>query len=215
MGLSLYFFVNLYRIFDVSNYRKDGDYIINYSQGFGGVSVEFRMSHSNLNSFNSRIIFDTISSEDIEVIGIIKVDYDIYRDEQHIYFNELDFTEPILNGHDFFVVVGVDLHDNVSCVGTIDMKFDVEGIMQNETINFLLSIVMPVNPVEIRNTHLMNLIWGEFGLGVVIVVLLGSIIRTIWMWRSDSKYSEEEQKKDREFFDYIGNKLNSQRKESY
>jgi hypothetical protein len=190
------------------------NFTIDYSQGYGGVSVDFRMSYRIYASFNSRLIFHTISSQNIEVIGITKINYDIYRDHQHIWYNDFDFIEPILSGIDSFVLSGINLHNNVSCRGTVDVQFNVSGVVQYEKINFALNIIMPVNPYEIRQVYLMNLIWGEYGLGIVTFILLGLIVRTVQMWRREATYTEEDKKMDENFYNYLVDKLNKQRKES-
>ena len=73
---------------------------------------------------------------------------------------------------------------------------------------------MPVNPLEIRYSHLQNSIWVGFGLGIVQLVLIGLIFRTILTWKREATYSEEEKKKDQEFFSYIGDKVKELKKES-
>ncbi|MFX0040935.1 MAG: hypothetical protein ACFFCY_16620 [Promethearchaeota archaeon] len=214
IGLVFYLFLNLFSIFDVSNYRNFDDFTIDYSQGFGGINVDFRMSYRNEASFGSRLIFQTISSEEIEEIGITKVSYDVYKDELLAFDNELVFSVPVTEGYDIFIITAVALNNNISCIGAIDAEFDVEGIIQYETINFVLNIIMPINPYEIRQSHLINLIWIEFGLGASIAVFIGIILRTIQIWRRESTYTEEEKEKDREYFDYIGDKLEEYKKKS-
>lgn len=214
LGFIVFFLVNLSSFFDVSNYWKINDYTIDYAQGYGGIKVDFRISYRNEASFDSNFIFQTISSENVEQIGITNVYYDVYRDTQLIWDNILVFIEPIRYGIDSFIISGVSLHDNISCIGSIEAQFEVEGIVQNEKIEFILSIIMPVNPYEIRNTHLINLIWVGFCLGAIVVVLIGLIYRTIHRWKGEAKYSEVEEKKDREFFEYIGDKLEEIRKGS-
>jgi len=213
LGTSFYFFINLFWIYDVSHYRTVNDFTIDYSEGYGGVQVAFRISYRNYAYFNSLLIFETISSQDVEEIGITRVSYDIFRDNQFLRDNILDFPEPIMEGIDSFIISGIGLHDNISCIGYIDAQFNVSGIVQYERIDFILSIIMPVNPLEIRQVHLMNLIWAEYGLGILIVVLLIFFFRIIQIWRREATYTPEEKKKDREFFEYIGDKLEEFKKE--
>ena len=213
MGPSLYFFINLFIIFDVSNYRRVNNFTIDYSQGFSGINVDFRLSYLYDTSFNARLIFQTISSPDIKKIGITDVHYDIYRDSQHIWYKDLVFPEPIMYGIEFFSISNISLHDNISCIGTIDAQFNVSGIMQNERIEFILSMIMPVNPLEIKQVYLMNLIWAEFGLSILIGVLFIYLFRTIQILRREATYTEEEEKKDREFYDYLGDKLDEFKKD--
>ena len=172
------------------------------------------MSHRIDDSFDSALIFQTISSEDIEEIGITEVSYDIYRDDQRVWYHALNFPEPFTYGIDSFIINDINLHDEISCIGTIDAQFNVEGIVQNETINFIISIIMPVNPLEIRYSHLQNSIWVGFGLGIVQLVLIGLIFRTILTWKREATYSEEAKEKDQEYFNYIGDKVKELKKES-
>jgi len=116
-------------------------------------------------------------------------------------------------GIEFFSISNISLHDNISCIGTIDAQFNVSGIMQNERIEFILSMIMPVNPLEIKQVYLMNLIWAEFGLSILIGVLFIYLFRTIQILRREATYTEEEEKKDREFYDYLGDKLDEFKKD--
>ncbi|MFX0040936.1 MAG: hypothetical protein ACFFCY_16615 [Promethearchaeota archaeon] len=214
MGFVFYLFTNLFVIFDVTRYNTNDNYTIDYAQGYGGVNVDFRMNYRYYNSFNSRLIFHTISSGEVEEIGITRVSYDIYKDMSFMFDNNLVFSTPVTEGYDFYVVGNVQLHDNISCIGFIDAQFNVEGIVHNERFNFTLSIIMPVNPIEINGAYLMNLIWAEYGLGVLLAVLIGLIFRTIQIWRRESSYAEEDKKKDGEFWQYIGEKLEEFKKET-
>ncbi len=206
-GFVLYFLVNLSRFFDVSHYRTINDFTIDYNRGFGGTNLDFQISYRNYASFDSTLIFQTISSEEIEEIGITKVSYDIYRDEELIYYNDLNFPEPFTYRFDSFIINDINIHDNISCIGTINAQFNIGGIVQNETFNFILSIIMPVNPLEIRYSHLQNSLWAGFGLVVAQLVIIGLISRIIMRWKREATYSEEAKKKDQEFFDYIRDKL--------
>ena len=210
--LSLFFI--LPQSLDVSNYRSTNDFIIEYSEGFSGVNIDFRMSHRIENSFDTLFIFQTISSADIEEIGITEVTYDIFRDEDLIWVHSLDFTDPLTYGYNSFVLQNIGLNNNISCRGTINAQFNVVGIIQEETFDFILNIIMPINPYEIRNTHLLNSIWIYSGLGIGLLVLIGLIYRTANTWRREVKYSDEEIKKDRDYFDYISYKVKESKKNS-
>ena len=119
----------------------------------------------------------------------------------------MNFPEPFTYRIDSFIINNINLHDEISCIGTIDVQFNVEGIVQNETINFTLSIKMPVNPYEIRYSHLQNSLWAGFGLVVVQLVLIGLIFRTILTWKREATFSEEAKEKGKEYFNYIGDRL--------
>ncbi len=214
LAFNLFFFINLFRIFDVTRYRATDDFTISYNQGFGGIEVDFRMTHSRFAQFDSILIFQTKSSEDIEEIGITEVSYDIYIGNRIIWYQDLDFTEPVKYDYDSFILSGIHKHDNISCIGAINAKFNVEGFVQNETINFVLSIIMPVSPLEIRDIYFFNLIWIEYGLGILLIVLIGFITKIIQTWRREATYTEVEKKRDEEFWEYIDEKLEKFKKDS-
>jgi len=214
-GFNLYFFINLFNIFDVQNYKTNDNFTVDYGEGYGGVNVNFQISHRYFADFDSLLIFRTISSANIEEIGITGISYDIYSDNTVVWFHDFDYTSPVTYDYDSFVIGGINQYDNISCFGTIKAQFNVEGIIQNETIPFILSIIMPVNPLEIRDIHMMNLIWVEYGLGILLLVLLGSIFKTIQILRREVTYKHDEIKRDKEFWDYIDDKLNQFKKESF
>ncbi|MFX1570966.1 MAG: hypothetical protein ACFFCV_21715 [Promethearchaeota archaeon] len=210
--LSLFFILPHY--LDVSNYRSTNDLIIEHNEGFSGVNIDFRMSHRIGNSFDTLLIYQTISSADIEEIGITDITYDIYRDEDLIWIDDLDFSEPMMYVDRSLILQNIGLYNNITCIGTIKAQFNVEGTSQEETFDFVLSIFMPVNPHEIRSTYLLNSIWIYTGLGFGLLVLIGLIYRTTNEWRREIKYSDEEIKKDRDYFDYISYKVKENKKKS-
>jgi len=214
LGFVLFFLFNFSSFMDVSNYRIVDNFTVDYIQGFGGANVDFRISYRSQASFDSTIILQTISSEDIEEIGITEFSYDVFRDEDHIRYNEWNFATPATYRFDSFTINDISIHNEISCIGTIEAQFSVEGIVRNETITFELSIIIPVNPYEIRSTHLYNSIWVAFGLGAGLLILLGLIARTVLTWKREATYSEKAKKRDQEFFDYIGDKLKEIKKES-
>ena len=131
-----------------------------------------------------------------------------------MWYNEFDYAPPVTYEYDSFVIGGIRKYDNISCFGTIKAQFNVEGIIQNETIPYVLSIIMPVNPLEIRDLYLMNLIWVEYGLGILLIALVLLTFKTIQIWRREATYTFHEIKRDKEFWEYIGDKLEEFRKES-
>jgi hypothetical protein len=200
-------------MFDVENYQTEDDFTIDYSEGYSGVNINFQISYRNYASFDSLLIFQTISSDNVEEIGITRVSFDVYSDNALVWLNDFDYDPPVTYEYDSFVIGGIGQNDNISCFGTIKAKFNVGGIVQNETIPFILSIIMPVNPLEIRDVYLMNLIWVEYGLGILLLVLVVSTFKTIQLWRREATYTIDEKKRDREFWDYIDDKLKEYKKD--
>ncbi|MFX1570965.1 MAG: hypothetical protein ACFFCV_21710 [Promethearchaeota archaeon] len=213
-GIVLYYFINLFNIFDVRHYQTDNDFIIDYGEEYGGVNVNFQISYQNYASFDSLLIFHTISSANVEEIGITKVSFDVYSDTTLVWLNDFNYDPPVTYEYDSFVIGGIGQYDNISCIGIIYAQFNVEGIVQNETLPFVLSIVMPVNPLEIRDVHFMNLIWIEYGLGILLLVLVLLTFRTIQIWKREATYTDDEIKKDKEFWDFINDELEKFKKES-
>ncbi len=213
-GFTLYFFINLFSIFDVQHYQTSDDFIVNYSEEYGGINVDFQIAYRNYASFDSLLIFRTISSANIEEIGITRVFFDIYSDTSLVWYNDLEFTPPVTNEYDSFVIGGIREYDNITVTGSINAQFNVEGIVHNETINFVLWIIMPVNPIEIRDVYFMNLIWIEYGLGILLLVLVLLTFKTIQIWKREATYTDDEIERDKEFWDYIDDKLKKYKKDS-
>lgn len=205
-GIDLFFIFNLYNIFGVGDYETKKNYTIDYSQGTGGIKLGFYLSHNVADQFSGNLVFRTTSSGDVEVVGISTFNFNVYRDEYLSGSGVCNFTEPVEYYNYPLIINAVEKNHNLSCRGDVDVKFDVGGVIQNETIHFEISIIMPIDPIEIRNLYDISLFGVEILLIIILIAMIGYIGKIIISEKRKSRYPEEMKKRDEKFWDYIHNK---------
>lgn len=205
-GFDLFLIFNLYNIFDVRHYNTKKNYTIDYSQGTGGIWLGFYLSHEVGDQFSGNLVFKTTSSGDVEVVGISSFNFNVYKDEDLSGSGYNTFIEPIEYYNYPLIINAVEKNHNISCRGNVDMKFNVGGVIQNETINFEISIIMPIDPAEIVNLHDISLFWVEILLIISLIVMISYIGKIIISEKRKSRYSKEMKKRDEKFWDYIRKK---------
>jgi len=214
-GVFFYLIFNIYNlvfnIYNLSYFKAKRVFRVNRAQGSGILSSIFIFSHSWEDTYNGQLYFYTSWSEGVEKFGLTGVNISIYRDE--IY--QLTIQEH-LNGssifcyHDF--IIGDIYEDHViSCRGEIITEFNVESFIQNETINFELSVKVPKDLIQKRYDRAIALRWTQFGLIMGEITVIGFIINIWAKIKRESDYSEEERKKDGAFWDFIKKKSEEQK----
>lgn len=193
--------------YGISEFETQKSYDINYIQGTGSVNLKFQLQHDMAYTLHSWLILQTTSTGGVENVGISYIRVNIYLDDQVKASDQKSFNEPVKFYH---VSLGIDNvfkdETNVSCRGRVDVKFNVDNIIQNETILFEMSIVIPIDPAKTFYEQDLPIIWIIFLLLLAVITIMGFIFRTIRLIRFEYGYTEEERKRDEEFFGYISKK---------
>ncbi|MFX0082487.1 MAG: hypothetical protein ACFE94_12125 [Candidatus Hodarchaeota archaeon] len=179
--------------------------MVNYSEGSGGLRVNLRIDYQEEERYSGTLTLHTTSNGDVENIGISYIYYYIYVNSMTSKFNERNLNPPITSfstNYTFYF----DGDDNITVVGNAIAKFNVQGIVQNETINFDVSYFVPLSPSEISYQTEYPLIWLEVLDIVCMIVLIYAIVKIVKSIKHDLLYTEEEKKKDEAFFKYIKEK---------
>lgn len=182
------------------------DYTIDYSQGSGGIDIDFQLVHNKSNYFFCHLIYKTTSTGDVEEIGIVHFDFDILVNAMFRQSQERTFIDPVTYYDHSFSLPNIFKGDLITCIGEVDVKFDVNDIIQNETINFEISIEITIDPSGSSWESELNLIWIEVLLISILIIMIGFIFKIIKIIRYEVTYPVEEKKRDEEFLEFIKKK---------
>lgn len=103
-------------------------------------------------------------------------------------------------------------NDRIVCTGSLDAIFEVEGIPQNETINFEISIILPINILSYSYEIHFPLVWLEIIILIVIFVFLYLSFRIVKSILHELRYVDNVKEKDTEFFKYMKKRNDPPRK---
>lgn len=187
-------------------FKANEDYTIDYSQGSGGIDIDFQLVHNKSNYFFSHLIYKTTSTGDVEDIGIVHFDFDVEVNEIFRQSQERTFIDPVTYYDHSFSLPNIFKGDLITCIGEVDVKFDVNDIIQNETINFEISIEITIDPSGSSWESELNLIWIEVLLISILIIMIGFIFKIIKIIRYEVTYPVEEKKRDEEFLEFIKKK---------
>ena len=134
----------------------------------------------------------------------------LYIDETAGSHDQINLSSPITYYYYFCTLTNIFQDQNISCKGNANVKFNVGDIVQNETINFEINIKLPKNLVEQRYNQGITLIWIEVFLVFIQIAIIGFIVKIIITYNRESRITEKDRKRDEEFWDFIGKKVEEQ-----
>jgi hypothetical protein len=213
VGVIFYYVINIFTILGKNQFDTHKDYTIDYSQGSGRIYIDFQIKYDSENSFLSKIVFQTTSTGDVEEIGISYFSFNVFVDVNFRSTEQENFIDPVTTYDYLFSISGIYKNNIILCEGYFDVKFNVNDVVQNETINFNLSIKMPIEPNQIFFESDLPAIWIEMILFISLAVIAIFISKTIKKLRYEIIYPEKHKKRDDEFWDYIRKKAEEQAQE--
>ncbi len=188
-------------------------YTVNYSQGSGYLNVDFKITHDREYDFQAELILRTTTTGNVEEIGITNYQFEVNVDEEFRLTRQESYVNPLISHRETFLIAGIYRDSLTICEGDVDVQFNVNEVVQNETINFEIAIRMPIDPALRFFEHDVLGVWIEVILFIVLGVLIISISKVIKKVRYEVVYPEKEKKRDNEFWNFIEKKAEKQKQE--
>lgn len=207
-GTSIFFILNLFEIFGSRDLtlKTSDNYSVDYPQGSGNLEIDIKLTYERDHNFLSENNYITTASGDVEEIGITYYELYVYVNEGIRKIMHLNLIEPSTNYYHSFGVSFLYKNDVVAYRGYIDLQFNVNDVIQNETISFDLSMTIPLDTGTILYDIYLTLIWIEAFLVVGLGVTIFYVVRTIKMIRRERILTEDERRRDEDFFEFIKEK---------
>jgi len=212
-GVSIFLILNLFEIFGTIDltFKTSENYTVNYPQGSGNLHVDWKLTHEREDNYISELTYITTATGDVEEIGMTYYELNV---EVNYYFRRverLNLSQPSTNYHHSFDLKYLLKDDVVDCRGYIDVQFNVNDVIQEETISFDLSVTIPTDTGARLYEIELTLIWVEVILIVGLGVMIIYIARTIKMIQRDRMLTEDDRRRDDEFFEFIKEKSEDQK----
>ncbi len=198
---------NIVDVLGLGRYNLNQDFNHSFTQGTGGVNIHLYLELTQDDRYIAKVNFNTISTGSIDPVGIVHLEYSIYKNEDaEIYLNQtlVTPTNSIAKIHYNLQCAKFDV---ITCTGEVNIRFLENSIEKEVSIDYVLSVVITTTSVEISNNWFVISMWLlvlDFGIVGYLVVIIAKTIRRI---QFDKWYTEEHKKTDEAFFKKIRKRL--------
>ncbi len=203
---------NLRSIFGIGVYNIEDDYFNSYSDGTAGINLHLHLNRELDNRHTINTFIKPISTGNVINYGLLSITIHYLNDNEPVFGRSVQFSTPTNNYSVDRIPLDLVKYDNLTCYGTIEMSLETGGIPNNDTINFQLTLIVPLGVGDYMNLDLLiNLFFPtHFHLYIIIPVIL------IWIFKPvlGFNFSEEDIKKDEKFLNYLQNQVMEKEKES-
>lgn len=184
----------------IEHYRTD------YSDGYGELIIEFNIDNYNEERYYWTISCHFTSSGAVEIVGIKQLNYTVDIEGILINENTYDWDPP----HEQFLLepttlVRLTKNDIISLTGIVEVQYISNSIIQNETHNYVLRILVPMGSQDSFNLQIVsNFVFFFWILAFpVFPILLNYFIKPSFGVSLDEDETRKLQKK---YFDFIRNR---------
>ena len=199
------FIFNLKVYLGIGYYSVEDNFVNVYPEGTGGINVRLSINHQEGHQYHGIGTISTISSGNIEGIGIRNLTYSIHVNNHLRTFGNENW-DPSVNSYKIELTTSLYKDDNVTLKGSAHISFEISGIPQTDTINYTVSDLILFSATEISNNWNVLLVWVEIFYIIFIIILGFAAYRIYKRIRSNLWYTEEMRKKDEEFFEVLTKK---------
>jgi len=177
------------------NYRTD------YSDGYGELNMELRLEELEEEVYYYYISYHLTSGSAVEIVGIKHLNSSVdvlgYVIKSDIY----DWDPPFPGPYSYRTSVRLTKNDKITWSGSAEVQYISNSIIQNETYNYILTILVPMGSVDYFNLQIVSnfVFFGWILAFPVLPILLNYIIKPSFSVPLD----EETKKKQKKYFDFF------------
>lgn len=194
--------IYLYTYFSKREFYNENSYLKEYSEGQGGLHIYFKIGPSEYQCY-AHLYFTPFSQGDVEIIGLSRIRYTIYRNEGIASRDDNNFLPPVSSWVAYKSINRIFQNDNITVIGNALVKFQINETIYNEKFNYVITIIPPLDISGGLYTQKLPMIWAEFGIILGILTSCGFSAGTISKIRREFRYKPDMKEKDEEFFRYL------------
>ena len=193
---------NLRVYLGIGYYSVEDNFVNVYPEGTVGINVRLSINHQEGSQYHGIGTISTISSGNIEGVGISNLTYSINVNSGLLRYGNENW-DPSINNYKIEFTTSLSKDDNVTLKGSAYISFEISGIPQTDMINYAVSDLILFSVVEIYNNWEVLLIWVEVFYVIFIIILGFAAYRIYKRIRFNLWYTEDMKKKDEEFFEIL------------
>ncbi len=196
-------FNNFREVIGIGHYNTNRNFNHSFIEGTGDLNVEFDLILASNYKYTANLDFNVISTGSVQIIGITRIDYVIYRFflSQPLTTRHYDYDPPIISLHKNHVNLILERDNEIYLSGEAFVKFLVGGVEQEVPIEFELMILITLSSGDVSYFWNLAEVWLLVIDGIIITVLVILLGRSIRHIRFEKWYTEEHRKEDEAFFE--------------
>lgn len=184
----------------IGYYSVDRDYRIDYSSGYGELNMDLELDRLRTDWYSLFISCRLSSSDNVEIIGISSFNSSI-NVAGSVRSYDIFNWEPPRASYSYSSSVKLMHQNGVSWNGSAMVHFIVDNIVQNETISYNLSFVIPMSSLDYYHMDLISYVLLFFW--IISFVLIPLILKTLIQPQFGLHFDEEAKEKRKEYFDFL------------
>ena len=198
---------NFEEFFGIGYYRTDKDYRTTYSDGYGEVNMDLQLERSREYRYSYYLSCYFSSGEDVEIVGMTHINYTISVKGSTVSVR-LEDWDPAIEQYTREATVLLKYNEPIVWSGSAEIQFISNSIVQNETIEFILGITIPLSSEDYYNLDLTSYV--GFFLWVMAFIVVPVTLNFIFQPNFGVPLDEEARKKHKKYFDFFRKKQEEQ-----
>lgn len=184
----------------IGYYSVDKDYKIDYGSEYGELNMDIKLDRTIPDWYNYYLSCYLSSSDNVEIIGISLFNTSINVVGTVVKYDILNW-EPPRTSYSYSGSVKLRQYEGITWNGSAMVHFIVDDIIQNETISYNLSFVIPMSTLDFYHMGLISyvLLFAWLISFVLVPIILKGIIQPHFGLHVD----EEAKEKRQEYFDFL------------
>ncbi|MBY9015443.1 MAG: hypothetical protein KGD68_07105 [Candidatus Lokiarchaeota archaeon] len=188
-------------VFAIGVYNIEDDYFNSYSDGTAGINLLLSLDRADNDRYTINSFIEPISTGDVVNYGLLSIIILYLSNNELVFDRSVQFGTP----RSSYSVDGISLEffkgDNLTCNGMIEMSLETGGIPKNDSINFQLTFIVPLDTGDYMNYELA--IYAFVPLHFLLYIIVPVILFWIFKPLFGIKFSEEDIKRDEKFLNHL------------
>lgn len=184
----------------IGYYSVEKDYRINYGSGYGELNMELKLDKTIPNWYTYYLSCHLSSSDNIEIIGISLFNTSTSVAGSLKFANTFNW-EPLRASYSYSGSAKLNQYEGITWTGDAMVHFIVDDIVQNETISYNLSFVIPMSTLDFYHMDLLSYVLLFFW--IISFILIPLILKAIIQPQFGLHLDEEMKEKRRNYFDFL------------
>ena len=194
--------IYLYTYYNRKDFYSENSYLKEYAEGQGGLHIYFTIGPGEYNCY-ADIYFTPFSQGNVEINGLSRINYILYKNGGLTSGDNYNFLSPVSSWFAPNSINRIYQYDNITVIGNALVKFQINEIIYNETFNYLISIIPPLDITGGFYTQQLPMIWVGFVIILGIITLIGFSVNTFSKIRNEFRYTPDMKEKDEKFFRFL------------
>ncbi len=191
---------NFDEVFGIGHVRTAKEYTADYSDGYGELNMDMSLDNTQPDRYSYRLTAHLSTGGAVEIVGITFLNYTVIAKGSLIATN-IVYWSPPREQFSYGSSVLLKKDERITWSGSAEVKFISNSIVQNETFDFTLEIIIPMSSQDLYNMDLIEYVILFIWLMAfpVVPIILNFTIKP----QFNVPLDEETKKKQKKYYDFF------------